>query len=59
MEHAQIHKGRMKDDDPEEIDAAQTPKRLDERLAFLYKIPKTFTDNIPKKYVDKYWNFKL
>ena len=44
----QIHEGRMKGDDSE-IDTAQTPKRLDERLPFLEKIRKTFTDSIPKK----------
>ena len=33
---AQIHKGRMKGDDPE-INTAQTPKRLDGRLALLEK----------------------
>ena len=45
---AQIRKGRMKGDDPE-IDTAQTPKRLDGRLALLEKIRKTFTDSIPNK----------
>ena len=35
--HAQIHKGRMKGDFPE-MDTAQTPKRLDGRLALLQKI---------------------
>ena len=47
--HAQIHKGRMKGDDPE-IDTAHTPKRFDKRLAHLEKIRKTFTDSIPNKY---------
>ena len=46
MGHAQIYKGRMKGDDPE-IDTAQTPKRLDGRLALLGKIQKTSTDSIP------------
>ena len=36
----------MKVDDPE-IDIAQTPKRLDGRLALLMKIPKTFNHSIP------------
>ena len=36
----------MMGDDPE-IDAAQTQKRLDGRLALLEKIPKTFTDRVP------------
>ena len=44
--HAQFHKERMKGDDPE-IDAAQTPKRFDGRLALLEQIRKTFTDSIP------------
>ena len=47
--HALFHKGRMKGDDPE-IDAAQTPKRFDRRLALLGKTRKTFTDSIPNKY---------
>ena len=34
-------------DDPE-TDTAQTPKRLDGRLALREKIRKTFTDSIPK-----------
>ena len=38
----------MKDDD-QEIDTAQTPKRLIGRLALLEKIRKTFTDSIPNK----------
>ena len=46
--HAQIHKGRMKGDDPE-IDTAQTQKRFNGRLALLEKIRKTFTDSIPNK----------
>ena len=43
--HAQIH--RMKDDP--DINTAQTPKRLDGRLALAEKIRKTFTDSIPNK----------
>ena len=46
--HAQIHKGRIKGNDPE-IDTVQTPKRLDGCLALLEKIRKTFTDRIPNK----------
>ena len=46
--HAQIHKGRMKGDDPE-IDTMQTPKRFDKRLAHPENIRKTFTDSIPNK----------
>ena len=34
--HAQIHKGRMKGDNPE-IDTAQTPKRFDRLLLFWRK----------------------
>ena len=44
-EAKQFYKGRTKFDDPE-IDTAQTPKRLDERLALLEKIRNTFTDSI-------------
>ena len=40
--HAQIHKGRMKGDDPQ-IDTAQTPKRFDWRLGLVENIEKTFT----------------
>ena len=47
-EHAQIHKGRMKGDDPE-IDTAQTPRRLEGCLALLEKIRKTFSDSFPNK----------
>ena len=47
--HTQSNKGRMKGDDPE-IDTAQTPKRLDRRLAFLEKIRKTFTNSIRNNY---------
>ena len=43
-----ISQRRMKGDDPE-IDAAQTPKRFDRRLALLGKTRKTFTDSIPNK----------
>ena len=50
--HAQLHKGSMKGDEPT-IDAAQTPKRFDWRLALLGKIPKTFTDSIPNKTSEK------
>ena len=48
LEHVQYRKGRMKGDDPE-IDTAQTPKRLDGRLALVEKIRKTFTQSIPNK----------
>ena len=44
--HAQFHKGRIKDDDPV-VDTAQTPMRLDGRLALREKMRKTFTDNFP------------
>ena len=47
--HAQLHKERVKGDDPT-IDTAQTPKRFDWRLALLGKIPKTFTASIPNDY---------
>ena len=46
--HAQLHKGRIKGDDPE-IDTTQTPKRFSGRLAPLEKIRKTFTDSISNK----------
>ena len=39
-----VSQRRMKGDDPE-IDTAQTPKRLDERLVLLEKIRKAFTSN--------------
>ena len=35
--------------DYHKIDIAQTPKRLDGRLALLENIRKTFTDSIPSK----------
>ena len=47
----QVHKGRMKDYD-HEIDIAQIPKQLDERLALLENIRKTFTDSIPNHHGD-------
>ena len=47
MGHAQIHEGRMKGDDSD-IDAAQTPQRLNGRLALLEK-SETLTDSIPNK----------
>ena len=43
--HSQFDKGRMKGDGLE-IYTAQTPKHLDECLALLEKIRKTFTDSI-------------
>ena len=43
--HAQLHKGRMKENNPG-IDTAQPPKRLDRRLALPEKIRKIFTDSI-------------
>ena len=50
--HAQINKGRMKDDEPE-IDTAQTQKRFGGRLALQEKIQKTFTDSILNNYMAK------
>ena len=40
----------MKSDDPE-IDTAQTPKRLEGRLAPQEKIQETFADSIPNKFI--------
>ena len=50
MGHAQLYRGRMKDDDPE-IDATQTSKHFDGRLALLDNIRKIFTDSIPNNEV--------
>ena len=48
MGHAQIHKERMKGDDPE-IDTAQTQQCLDGHMTLLEKLRKTFIDSIPNK----------
>ena len=48
MGHAQFQQGRMKGDDPE-INTAQTPKRLDGRLAHPEKTRKIFNASIPSE----------